>query len=216
MHNIIIGETCLLSYQLRRLGIVSDAKDLFENMLVNLDGVRAIISDDFNFLIDTNYLNYEHYVYYPDHNIGYPKWINKKYTLDNDNIFSWPVCSFFHYDSFNSSQVESIKRKVLRFKNKLEDKKAVNFYYYYRWSPNFNIETFKDKAEDFIAYVSKKYNKDFKLTVITKKDVKYKSIQSNIKNNITYVEFSSPFSWIYIDDNWNGSSDNELFDISNL
>ena len=121
MHNLIIGETCLLSYQLRRLNIIEGKNELFDNMLVTIDGVYDLLDDNFNNILNEEYLEFINYMYYPDHNISHPKWINKKYSLDKDNIFSWPVFSFFHYDAFNQDQKDSIIRKTNRFKSKLED-----------------------------------------------------------------------------------------------
>ena len=96
MHNIIIGETCLLSYQLRRLNITEGKNELFDNMLTTIDGVYDLIDDDFNDILNEEYLEFISYMYYPDHNISHPKWVNKKYSLDKDNIFSWPVFVSLH------------------------------------------------------------------------------------------------------------------------
>jgi hypothetical protein len=212
MHNIILGETCLLSHQLRRLDILNGPKGLFENMLINLDGVQFIIKDDLSQVIARDHLSYEYYTYYPDYGVGDYKWINKKYTLDNDNIFSWPVCCFFHYDKFTIYQIESLKRKIDRLKSNLEDSVNVNFFYYYKGSIKYNIDLFLQKAKNFIEFVSKKYNKVFTMTVITKNYSKDSYILRSSLGSINCIDFLSPHSWDEPNDNWNGSSDDDLFD----
>lgn len=211
MHNLIIGETCLLSYQLRRLNITEDKNELFDNMLATIDGVYDLINDNFNNILNEEYLEFINYMYYPDHNISHSKWINKKYSLDKDNIFSWPVFSFFHYDAFNQNQKDSIMRKTSRFKSKLEDKENVNLFYYYREGKNYNLNKIFEKCSSLLLFLTTKYNKQFKLFLITKthdiKGVKFKDYGS-----IQHFNFTSPSSWIGTDDNWNGSSDNDLFD----
>lgn len=212
MHNLIIGETCLLSYQLRRLNITEGKNELFDNMLATIDGVYDLIDDNFNNILNEEYLEFINYMYYPDHNISHPKWINKKYSLDKDNIFSWPVFSFFHYDAFNQDQKDSIIRKTSRFKSKLEDKENVNLFYYYREGKNYNLSKIFEKCNNFKKFISEKYDKNFNIILITKdagnKNLLYKKI-----DNIHYFNFTSPYSWVGIDDNWDGHCDNDLFDI---
>lgn len=211
MHNMIIGETCLLAYQLRRLNIIQDENELFDNMITTLDGVHKLIEDDFCDILNDQYLKHLNYAYYPDHNISYSKWVNTKYSIDANNIFSWPVFSFFHYDDFNIRQKDSIKRKTQRFKEKFMSKENVNLFYYYREGKNFNIEKIIEKCSSLLLFLITKYNKQFKLFLITKthgiKGVKFKDYDS-----IQHLNFTSPSSWIGDDDNWNGSSDNDLFD----
>lgn len=211
-NNLIIGETCLLGYQLRRLGMVDGPIGMFENMLVNLDGIKLLIEDDFEFLLFDPFLKYEYFIYYPEHGIGYNKWINNKYTSDIDNIFSWPVFSYFHHDTLDQTQRESISRKINRFKNSLIGEDNINLFYYYRSSSRFNLEIFLKKAEIFLLFLKEKYKKPFHMHLITKRELVESNIDVYPHSNITHYEFSSPFSWIDIDDNWNGSSDNNLFD----
>lgn len=212
-NNIIIGETCLLSYQLRRLNIVTKETGIFENMLVNLDGVRSLIEDDFIFALHGDYLSNDHYVYYPEHNIGYNKWVNKKYTLDIDDIFSWPVFSYFHYDILDQERLHSIDRKIDRLKAALQTEKNTNLFYYYRPSSRFNLQKFLEKADSFISFLEKKYDKTFRMFLLTKKDNEEVKVTTCLYDKIIHSEFVSPHVWTGIDDNWNGSSDNNLFDI---
>jgi hypothetical protein len=211
MHNIIIGETCLLSYQLRRLNIIQNENGLFDNVLINIEGVKLLIEDDFKDLLDEKYLKYLYYLYYPKHNIGHYKWINVKYTTDEDNIFSWPVFSFFHYDILNIDNKNSIQRKLDRFKSYLADDQKLNLFYYYRYSEKFNFEKVIEKINTLSDILNMKYNKKINVFLITKSegddDILYNKI-----HNIHHFNFISKFSWIGIDDNWNGSSDNHLFD----
>ena len=211
MHNMIIGETCLLAYQLRRLNIIQDENELFDNMITTLDGVHKLIEDDFQHILNVQYLKHLNYAYYPDHGISYSKWVNTRYSIDTNNIFSWPVFSFFHYDAFNIEQKDSIKRKTQRFEEKFMSKENVNLFYYYREGKNFNIEKIIEKCSSLLLFLITKYNKQFKLFLITKthdiKGVKFKDYGS-----IQHLNFTSPSSWIGTDDNWNGSSDNDLFD----
>jgi len=178
MHNLIIGETCLLSYQLRRLNITEGKNELFDNMLATIDGVYDLIDDDFNNILNEEYLEFMNYMYYPNHNISHSKWVNKKYSIDRDNIFSWPVFSFFHYDAFNQEQKDSIIRKTLRLKNKLEDDENVNLFYYYREGKNYNLKKIIEKCNSFKKFITKKYNKPFNIILITKdsggKNILYK------------------------------------------
>lgn len=211
-NNLIIGETCLLGYQLRRLNVVQGPSGFFESMLVNLDGVQSLVNDDFVYALHGDYLHNDYFLYYPEHNIGYNKWINKKYTLDIDNIFSWPVFSYFHYDAFDQSQKDSICRKLERLKEILQNNNNVNLFYYYRASNRFNIQKFLKKADDFIMFLEKKYNKSFHMFLITKKDSSETKVTTFTYPRITHSEFVSPYTWVGIDDNWNGSSDNGLFD----
>jgi len=211
MHNLIIGETCLLSYQLRRLNITEGKNELFDNMLATIDGVYDLIDDDFNNILNEEYLEFMNYMYYPNHNISHSKWVNKKYSIDRDNIFSWPVFSFFHYDAFNQEQKDSIIRKTLRLKNKLEDDENVNLFYYYREGKNYNLKKIIEKCNSFKKFITKKYNKPFNIILITKdsggKNILYKKI-----DDIYHFNFTSPHSWVGIDDNWDAHHDNNLFD----
>ena len=212
MHNLIIGETCLLSYQLRRLNITEGKNELFDNMLATIDGVYDLINDNFNNILNDEYLEFINYPYYPDHGISHSKWINKKYSIDKDNIFSWPVFAFFHYDAFNQEQKNSIIRKTIRLKNKLEDDENVNLFYYYREGKNYNLSKIIEKCNSFKKFLTKKYNKPFNFFLITK-DSGDKNILSKKIDGVHHFNFTSPFSWIGIDDNWDGHSDNDLFDI---
>lgn len=211
MHNLIIGETCLLSYQLRRLGIIEGKNELFDNMLTTMDGVYSLIDNDFNDILNNNYLKFKNYMYYSEHNICHSKWINTKYSIDKDNIFSWPLFAFFHYDALNQEQKNSIIRKTTRFKNKLQDTENVNFFYYYREGKNYNLAKIIEKCSIFRKFISKKYNKNFKIFLISKETGK-KNILYKEQDNIYHFNFLSPYSWIGIDDNWDGHSDNDLFD----
>lgn len=211
MHNLIIGETCLLSVQLRRLQLIEGKNELFDNMLVTIDGVLSLVQDDFVNILNDQYLRYANYTYYPEHCISYPKWINTKYSVHESSIFSWPVFSFFHYDSFNNEQKSSIIRKTARFKQYLEDNEAVNFFYYYREGPNYNILKIVEKCSTFLDFFAKKYNKEFNIYLFTKTSGK-KAITYAKHSKIHHFTFASPYSWIGIDDNWDGHSDNDLFD----
>jgi len=211
MHNLIIGETCLLSYQLRRLQIITGKNELFDNMIVNLDGVLELIKDDFSDILKGEYLKYINYPFYPNHGISHSKWMNMKYSVDVNNIFSWPVFCFFHYDSFNDEQRSSIIRKTERFKMQLEDNEDVNLFYYYRESKNYNVDSILSKCKLFVDFITQKYNKRFNLFLITKQcgkdDVSYNNYEG-----VHCLNFISPHSWIDIDDNWDGHKDNDIFD----
>tara|TARA_R110002020_G_scaffold458034_1_gene675223 strand:+ start:2180 stop:2857 length:678 start_codon:yes stop_codon:yes gene_type:complete len=211
MHNLIIGETCLLSYQLRRLKITEGKNELFDNMLATIDGVYDLIDDNFCDILTDNYLDFINYLYYPDHGIWTAKWINRKYSIDKDNIFSWPVFAFFHYDAFSQDQKDSIIRKTARFKSKLEDNEDINLFYYYREGRNYNLDKIIEKCNNFKKFISDKYDKNFNFILITKnigdKNILYKKI-----DDIYHFDFRSPHSWIGIDDNWDARCDNDLFD----
>ena len=211
MHNLIIGETCLLSSQLRRLQIIDGKNELFDNMIVNLDGVYELIKDDFQYIVDEQHLKYINYSFYPEYGIRYTKWINTKYSLDYDGVFSWPIFCFFHYDSLNDQQKASIIRKVERFKMQLEDSKNVNFFYYYRAGVNSNVERVISKCKFFTDYAAQKYSKQFNLFLINKQTGQNCLSYENYDNVYSY-KFRSPHSWIGIDDNWDGHSDNVMFD----
>lgn len=183
-------------------------------MLVNIDGVYSLVSDDFKNILDENYLLYKNFTYYPEYNISHTKWINTRYTMDDDKIFSWPVFSFFHYDTLNSEQRESISRKTVRLKEKFEDPLSVNLFYYYRKSERYNLDKIIEKCVFFLEYLRNRYNKEFVFFLIHKDD-NSKNVKYDIIHGIHSFLFSSPHSWIGIDDNWNGSSDNDLFDIFN-
>ena len=61
--NIILGETCLLGYQLRRLGVVDGPTQLFENMLVTAEGVHSFIKNNCADIIDEEYTQHLYYSY---------------------------------------------------------------------------------------------------------------------------------------------------------
>lgn len=212
MHNLIIGETCLLSFQLRRLRAITGKNELFDNMIVNLDGVLELIKDDFLHILNEDYLKYVNYTFYPNHGVSYSKWIHTKYSIDYENIFSWPVFCFFHYDRFCNEQKSSIIRKTERFKAYLEDNESVNFFYYYRESDHYNIHSVRNKCNLFIDFVTQKYNKQFNFYLITKQNGM--SCVSYMKYDKVYsLNFTSPHSWVGLDDNWDGHLDNALFEL---
>ena len=59
MNTLIIGETCLLRYQLDRLGLKNDATNIFDDMMVNLDGVKGIVEEDFSDMLSPEHLQTE-------------------------------------------------------------------------------------------------------------------------------------------------------------
>ena len=212
MHNIIIGETCLLSHQLRRIGIVQGSKCLFEHMLVNLDGVKKLIEDEFRYILSEEELNFMYYMYYPHHGIGYSKWVNKRYTLDQDNIFSWPVFSFFHCDEFNNNQIETIKRRCARLQDAFEDDLPVNLFYYYRNSDRYNVDIMIRKMKEFLLFLKEKYSKTINVFLFVKYNDSIRKVDMSNHGDITLISITSPSSWIGIDDNWDGHTDDDLFD----
>jgi len=173
--------------------------------------VILLIEDNFEHLLDTNYLKYVNYLYYPEHNIRHYKWINVKYTTDEDNIFSWPVFSFFHYDILDIDNKNSIQRKLDRLKSCLADDKNLNLFYYYRYSDNFNLLKITEKLNILTDILMKKYHKKINIFLITKSEGDNNLYYEKICN-IHHFNFISKSSWVGIDDNWNGSSDNDLFE----
>jgi hypothetical protein len=214
MNNLIIGETCLLSKQLRRIDIIDGPKNMFENVLINLDGLIKIIDNDFNYILDKNYLKFDNFPFYPEHNISYPKWNHKLYSVYND-LYSWPLyCPFFHNDAANDSDYESYARKILRTKKIFEDSSDTALFYYYRPHKKYNTVQIIDKFNFFIDKIILKYNKVFKIHLITKEDnLNTRNVKIDVLNDkLVHSHFISPNSWTGIDDNWDGHSDNVLFD----
>lgn len=212
MNKIIIGETCLLDKQLRRCGIIDDFHGCFDNTLINLDGLLEVIKDDFKYLFDDNYLKMVNYLYYPKHGIYHNKWVNGKYTVNVDNIYSWDVMSFFHLDNVNESEIQSIKRKIERTKQWFEDDEDTLLFYYYRYNDNYNQEKHLVKLRQFLSFISDKYNKSFKCVNINNIIGVDKLTIDSSDNNILNILVSSKNSWIDIDDNWDAHTDNHIFD----
>jgi len=211
IENLILGETCLLNVQLRRLGITSGPHNIFDNALVNLDGVYEIVNNDFQDMISS--CDFKRYTFYPDHNISYSKFISSKYTLDKDNIFSWDVFSHFHTDSLSQDIIDSLERKIQRTKLLFENKNKLRLFYYYRYSKKYNIEKLKEKINEFLNLLKFKYNKEFKFVLLTNNIVENNKNLIYINDSFQHFHFDTVNSWIGIDENWDGKSDNDLFDL---
>jgi hypothetical protein len=210
--NIILGETCLLGYQLRRLGVVDGPTQLFENMLVTAEGVHSFLQNECDYIIDEEYIEYLHYPYYPQNGIAYSKWVNTKYAPSNSNLFSWPIFCFFHYDSFDEGERSSILRKRDRLKESLTNREIVNLYYYYRYCEGINLEQVKNELKVIARTVEELYKSRAKVFLINKIDSSGRGISTYKDGCLVHTTFYSPNSWIRPDDNWNAATDNELFD----
>lgn len=185
------------------------ARGCFDNLLVNLDGVANIINDDFIGILDNQYLDYINYTYYTDHNISHQKWVNRQYSVDYDNIYSWNVCSLFHIH--NQTDFDILRRRVDRTKQWFEDSTQLMLFYYYRQSERYNVSKHHEKLVHFVESISAKYKKDIKCinfnSVVGDKKVDYQLLN----NNVLSVTLFTPNSWIGIDDNWDAHTDNDLF-----
>ena len=219
MNNLIIGETCLLSKQLKRLGIIDGPTKMFDDTLVNLDSVKLIIEHDFENILKDEYLKFIDYMFYPEHNIHYPKWINNIYSIPDSTIYSWPIYSpLFHHDNATQQERESYLRKIERTKQIFENKDtSTTLFYYHRQHNNSDYNTIITKYIEFIQWVNKKYNRlqvnQFKGVLITNHIEPTKTLTLDlITSNLIHGHFTSPHSWIGIDDNWDAHTDNELFD----
>jgi len=213
MNNLILGETCLLKYQLSRLGIKKDATNIFDDMMVNLDGVRGIIENDFEDMLSLEHLQNVNYLYYPEHSIYHNKPLNLKYTVNDDNLYSWDVCSFFHFDVQTQEEFDSLGRKLERTKKLFECDEPLTLYYYYRQHSNSDIPRVKNKLLDFYTFVTQKYKKEFKIILITQEQGdanKVDIVENNSK--LYHGHFTTISSWVDIDDNWDAHTDNALFD----
>lgn len=214
MNHLIIGETCLLKYQLTRVGIKTDATDIFDDMMVNLDGVSGIVENDFEDLLAPKNIENVNYLYYPSHGIWHRKPINTKYTVDRDGMYSWNVCSFFHFDVQTQEAYNSLARKLDRAKSKFESDIPLTLYYYHRYHPNQNIPKLKQKLESFLDSSRKKYGKHIKVTLITQEQGSTKSLRIDSTNEDFYHgHFTTRDSWVGVDDNWDAHTDNDLFDL---
>jgi hypothetical protein len=213
-NNLIIGETCLLKYQLGRLGLERDATNIFDDMLVNLDGVRGIISEDFKDLLSTEHLKTLNYLHYPDEGIYHRKPLNTKYTVNDDNLYSWDVCSFFHFDVQSQEGLSSLNRKLERTKNLFESSEPISLYYYYRHHSNCDIPRLRSKMLDFHTFVTEKYKKDFRITLITQEqgDADGLDIVEDT-SKLYHGHFTTVNSWVGTDDNWDAHLSNDLFDV---
>jgi hypothetical protein len=183
MNNIIIGETCLLSRQLKRLGVTDGPTKMFDDVLVNLDSIKLIIANDFKDILNSDYLTFTNYMFYPKHNIHYPKWINNFYSVQDNSLYSWPIYApLFHCDSATEQECESYRRKIERTKKIFEDSNTNTvLYYYHRRHENSNYDNIIIKYQEFIDWLNIKYNRlqinKFKGVLITnnidtKKDLK--------------------------------------------
>ena len=186
MNTLIIGETCVLKYQLNRVGLKNDATNIFDDMMVNLDGVRGIITEDFKDMLSREHLQNVNYLYYPEYNIYHNKPLNLKYTVNDDNLYSWDVCSFFHFDVHTQEAFDSLGRKLERTKNLFECAEPLTLYYYYRQHNNYDIPRLKNKLLDFYTFEN--------------------------TSKLYHGHFTTINSWVGIDDNWDAHTDNALFD----
>ncbi len=209
---LIIGETCLLRYQLSRLKIKNDQTNLFDDMKINLDSVSGVIMDNFADILNPDYLQRVNYLYYPDHNIWHNKFLNLKYSIDLDNLFSWKVCCFFHFDIYNQEELSSLVRKRDRTKILVESEDAVTLFYYYRNSEKQNIKKLKLKLYNFIKFLQSKYDKEFNCILITQDVGNLENINVSEDSNVSHVHFTTLNSWVGIDDNWDGHKENHMFD----
>ena len=222
INKVILGETCLCEFQLYRTGFMDGPHGCFDFTAIHLDSLKQVVEDNFDGLLNKENLEFLNYQYYPE--IFYTKWLNTKYSGDKDNMFAWAVCSLFHLDALESGRIEceekqkSYQRKINRTRTKFEDHKPTLLFYYYKPNKNYNVSLLKEKLEEFIDFIQKKYKKKFLVSLITYKEEKEKSIKVIEKNNIHHTIFHTPNDWAGADDNWSGESDNDLFDqyISNI
>jgi len=214
MNNLIIGETCLLSKQLKRIGITDGPTKMFDDVLVNLDSIMLIIDNDFNDILKGDYLTFTDYMFYPEYNIHYSKWINNLYSVPDNNMYSWPIYApLFHHDSATEQERESYIRKIERTKKIFEDPLNTIVYYYHRHHSNSNISNITQKFIQFIEFLNLKYKKRFKGVIFTNNISNIKKIETNIlTQDLVHAHFLTTDSWIGIDDNWDAHTDNELFD----
>ena len=160
---VILGENCLLEYQLYRTTILNQPHGCFDSMILNLDAVTKIIKDDFSGLLHKSNLAFLNFMYYPD--LVLTKWINNKYSGDRDNIYSWPICSLYHLDNMQNNEIitnkglDSFQRKINRTKARFESDNETMLFYYYRYSERYNIARMKEKLLEFRDFVESKYNK---------------------------------------------------------
>ncbi len=211
--SVILGETCLVKYQLSRSGIKQDATNIFDDMLVNLEGVTKIVENDFSDLMNTQLIERVNYLYYPEHGIRHNKSINKKYTLNHEGLFSWDTCSFFHFDIETPEAYASLARKTERTKAIFESDNEVTLFYYYRPHAKYDIPKLKQKLCEFLLFLEDKYNKSFKAVLITQEQCEDEAVDiSEEDNKLIHGHFRTRTSWIGIDDNWNGHKSNDLFD----
>lgn len=211
MNKIIIGETCLLDKQLRRCGVIDSAHGCFDNVMVNLDGIFNILLDDFEHLVSPDYLKLLPYLYYKDHNISHTKYINTKYCLNFDNIYSWDVMSFFHLDGNFEDGLASVNRKIERTKLWMEEDKPTILYYYYKQGPTYNISKHLEKLMNFSKWIDSKYQKSFKIVNITNVHG-HSDVEFTLYDNILDCKLTTLNSWIGIDENWDAHTDDALFD----
>jgi hypothetical protein len=211
MNHIIIGETCLLDKQLRRCGVINSAHGCFDDALVNLNAIESIIDDDFEFLMDKNYMDYINYCFYPDYKIYHQKWLNNKYSFYGDGMYSWDILSFFHLHS--QEDWNTLNRRVLRTKAWFEDNNDTMLYYYYRRHEKYNIDEHHSKLINFHKKISEKYSKNFYILNVNNELGNESVSHSMINTSICSVKITSNNSWIGIDDNWDAHLDNHLFDV---
>jgi hypothetical protein len=214
MNHLIIGETCLLKYQLTRVGIKKDPTDIFDDMMVNLDGVRNIIQHNFEDMLSPENIKNVNYLYYPDHGICHNKPINIKYTTNDNDLYSWDVCSFFHFDVQTQESFNSLIRKLKRTKQKFESSEPLTLYYYYRKHKKQDIARLKKKIESFLDFVRRKYSKQIKIVLVTQDegDADFLNIEQDT-DDFYHGHFTTTSSWVGIDENWDAHLNNDLFDL---
>jgi hypothetical protein len=215
MNKLIIGETCLLAKQLRRLNIIDGPVNMFENVLVNIDIVRKIIENNFNDILNERYLEFKNYTYYPKQGIQYPKWINTLYSLQEDTIYSWPMYApLFHHDEATQAHRDSYDRKIIRTKQLFECETPTTLFYYSRWHDSQDIQLIIKKYHELITCLQTRYNKEFKGVLLTNNTNDFKSLNISTPHpNLLHGHFQTTTSWVEADENWDGSSDNAMFDI---
>jgi hypothetical protein len=182
-------------------------------MLVTAEGVNMFLKDKCENLLEESSTEYIHYTYYHRDGISYSKWMNTRYVPTNQSIYSWPIFCFFHYDSFNCDEKSSIYRKRDRFIDSISNKGSINLHYYYRYCESTNFDFVKNELKEMCKIIEDVYSSNSRVYLVSKIDSVESGISTDIDGNIIHTTFHSPHSWIRADDNWNGATDNHLFDL---
>jgi hypothetical protein len=190
--NISLGENCLMAALLLKYGIKQESY-AFGSVRTNIEYNLKIIKDNFEDLLKSDLLVKKTV-------FGHQKVVkNKKYSKVQNDIYTSSVIDSFEFTHHNvldnNKDIASYNRKIERTKIALESNDII-FWYHYRYSTNNNLEILIKQFEDFIKYLSKKYNKKYQVCIFTQivsDDIHFINEQYN--NNINIVKCYEKNVW---------------------
>ncbi|MBW2998473.1 papain-like cysteine peptidase [Candidatus Woesearchaeota archaeon] len=204
-YHISIGENCLIDFLLKKYNLKEESFP-FGAMRSNMDYNFAIIKDNFKHFLDKKYLY--HSKHFKDKVIR-----NNYYKSPSKFINNYIDFEFSHFNVIeNQTHIDSVKRKVNRFKKILKSKNKIVLLYHYRYHESNDLKGLVNQFRLFDNYLFKKYKrkntKYIILSQVMKEDKKHYEI-INLKK-ITVIKCFDKKEWV--GDNFNAESFHNYFD----